>query len=393
MEEYTMKGTVRQHGKRWYYRLDVAKKDGKRHQIERYGGATYQEALRSMRAAITHYENTGKISKNNKVSVHDYFKFWQENYVKKHLSTNTQRNYQNIINKYINPYLGSFEMKKVSPEVLQKFIDNIAKSTSFKKDNTPLAKQTVEIILMVVKEGFKQAVHPWQIIEASPALYVTMPRYRTPHKTKESLKIITMNQFAELKQMYPVGHPFHLPMMISFFTGMRRGEVCGLEWKNVDLEEQSIAVHQQMLQYGKNDLRIGKPKTAAGYREIEIGDELTSILKHQRLLQSENKLKYGKLYYDSNFVCTWANGKPVTPNQIKYYSDKAQRELGFPFNFHSLRHTHATMLLEAGAKAKEVQVRLGHSKISTTLDTYVHLSTDSKKETANLFDKVFKKLS
>ncbi|MCC4383278.1 phage integrase SAM-like domain-containing protein [Limosilactobacillus reuteri] len=155
-----MKGTVRQHGKRWYYRLDVAKKDGKRHQIERYGGKTYQEALKSMRAAIAHYENTGKISRNNKVSVHDYFKFWQENYVEKHLSTNTQRNYQNIINKYINPYLGSFEMKKITPEVLQKYINDIAKSTKFKKDNTPLAKQTVEIILMVIKEGFKQAVHP-----------------------------------------------------------------------------------------------------------------------------------------------------------------------------------------------------------------------------------------
>lgn len=69
--------------------------------------------------------------------------------MEKHLSTNTQHNYQNIINKYINPYLGAFEMKKVTPEVLQKYIDKIAKSTSFKKDNTPLAKQTVEIILMV----------------------------------------------------------------------------------------------------------------------------------------------------------------------------------------------------------------------------------------------------
>lgn len=219
-----------------------------------------------------------------------------------------------------------------------------------------------------------------------------MPRYRTPHKTKESLKSITINQFKKIQAMYPVGHLFYLPMMIAFFTGMRHGEVCGLEW-NVNLNQQSIAVHQQMLQYSKTDIRIGKPKTAASYREIEIGDELTNILKHQRLLQSENKLKYGKLYFNSNFVCTWENGKPVTPNQIKYYSDKVQKVLNFPFNFHSLRHTHATMLLEAGAKPKEVQVRLGHSKISTTLDTYVHLSTESKKETANLFDQVFQNLS
>ena len=299
-----MKGTVRKHGKRWYYRLDVAKKNGKRHQIERYGGTTYQEALQTMRAAIASYENTGKISNNSSASVHDYYEFWLENYVKRHLSTSTYNNYKNIVNKYI-----------------QKFIDGIAKSTDYKKDGKPLAKQTVAIILMVVKEGFKQAVHPWQVLSASPALYVTMPRYRTPHKTKESLKIITMDQFKAIQKLYPVGHPFYLPMMIAFFTGMRRGEVCGLEWKNVNLIEKSIAVHQQMLQYSKNDIRIGKPKTAAAYREIEIGNELTSILKHQRLLQNKNKLKYGDLYYDSNYACTWENGKPVTPNQIKYYSD------------------------------------------------------------------------
>lgn len=73
---------------------------------------------------------------------------------------------------------------------------------------------------------------------------------------------------------------------------------------------------------------------------------------------------------------------------IKYMSDRIHAKLGFPFNFHSLRHTHATMLLEAGASPKEVQVRLGHSRISTTLDTYVHLSNNKKSQTADLFDQV-----
>lgn len=385
-----MKGSVRKHGKNWYYRIDVAKKDGKRHQIERYGGKTYQEALHQMRKVIEKYESTGKVTSNDKTSVNDYFEFWYRNYAEKHLSTNTQNNYRNIIDKYILPSLGGFEMKKVTPEVLQKFIDDIAESTNYKKDGTRLAKHTVEIILSVIKEAFKQAVHPWQVISNSPALYVTLPKYRIGKKTKQDLKIITIKQFKQMQKLFPEGHPFYVPMMIAFFTGMRRGEVCGLEWKNIDLINDSIAVHQQMLQYGKHDVRIGKPKTSAGYRTVEIGQELVDVLIKEKSRQSKNRLKYGKYYYDSDFVCTNDNGKPVTPNQIKYFSSLVQNELGFPFNFHSLRHTHATMLLEAGAKPKEVQVRLGHSKIATTLDTYVHLTTKSKRATANLFDSVYK---
>lgn len=387
-----MKGSVRKRGNNWYYRIDLAKKDDKRNQVERYGGKTYQEALRTLRRVIQKYESTGKVTSNDKVSVHDYLNFWFENYVEKHLTTNTQINYRNILDKYIFPELGGYEMKKVTPEVLQHFIDSVAESTSYKKDGTTLSKHSVEIILSVVKEAFKQAVHPWQVIDNSPALYITLPKYRIGKKTKQDLKIISLPQFKRIQELIPNHHPFYMPMMIAFFTGMRRGEVCGLEWNNVDLINGSIAVHQQMLQYSAHDIRIGKPKTAAGYRTIQIGQELLDIFLKQKSRQSKNRLKYGKYYYDSNFVCTNENGKPVTPNQIKYYSDMIQRELGFPFNFHSLRHTHATMLLEAGAKPKEVQVRLGHSKISTTLDTYIHLTTQAKKATANLFDNVYKSL-
>lgn len=84
------------------------------------------------------------------------------------------------------------------------------------------------------------------------------------------------------------------------------------------------------------------------------------------------------------------NGKTVTLNSIKYYVSTVSEKLGFPFNFHSLRHTHATMLLETGASPKEVQVRLSHSKIAITLDTYVHLSNQKKHQTANLFDRIAK---
>lgn len=102
----------------------------------------------------------------------------------------------------------------------------------------------------------------------------------------------------------------------------------------------------------------------------------------------ESKLRYGKYYMDSNFVCTKENGHPVTPNSVKYSCTRIQKQLGFPFNFHSLRHTHATMLLENGANIKEIQARLGHSRISTTMDTYSHVTHKMKQEIVDIFERM-----
>ncbi len=140
----------------------------------------------------------------------------------------------------------------------------------------------------------------------------------------------------------------------------------------------------------RNKFDITSPKTKASYRTIAVGSTLLTILKRFHTYQKENKVKYGPYYYDSAFVCTKDNGKPITPNVIKYYTGKLSDELDFPFNFHSLRHKHATMLLENGAKYKEIQQRLGHSRISTTLDTYSHVTNKMKRDTVDIFENMLK---
>lgn len=381
-----MEGNVRKRGNKWYYRFDVAKANGKRVQYERVGGDTKAEALNALRRAIKQYQDTGTISSSDKLSAYDYFNYWFKVYVKAQLSTNTQTNYRNVLDKYVLPVLGKYYLKDIRPATIQSFIDAVAQSTDYKVDGTTLSKQSVEIILMVVKEALKYAVHPLQLLNESPAIYVKMPKIRQKNKTREDLKIISVNQFKQIIDYFGKDNPKLTPFYIAFFTGMRRGEVCGLEWNNVDLDNKTIDIHQQMIQPTKNDVRIGKLKTDASYRTVMIGDELVGALKRQKLIQNQNRLKYGKMYHQSNFVCTKNNGKPITPNSIKYLSERVSKSLGFPFNFHSLRHTHATLLLEGGASPKEVQVRLGHSKIETTLNTYVHLTNDKKRETASLFD-------
>ncbi|GMQ60592.1 hypothetical protein AN1V17_49920 [Vallitalea sediminicola] len=233
-------------------------------------------------------------------------------------------------------------------------------------------------------------MYPYQFIKANPMQYVKVPRIQNNERVKDDLKVITMNDFNTIIKRFSYGSTFHVPIQIGFNTGMRAGEVCALTWDCVDLRNNSIKIEKTLVGKGKGIWELGTPKTKASYRTITIGTTLNNILKKHRKWQLENKLRYGKYYTDSNYVCTKENGQLITTDSIKYLSRVVNYEIGINFNFHSLRHTHATMLLEAGANIKDIQDRLGHAKLSTTMDTYSHVTKKMKKETVEIFENTIK---
>lgn len=381
-------GNVRKRGDKWYYSFEAAQVDGKRKRIERVGGYSEKEARKALRKAIDEYENGNVQIKLDKMSVADYFNYWLVNYVERNLKYNTVKNYRNILKKYIIPKLGKYRVRTLSPEMLQEFIDDIADNATTKQGN-PLAQHTVAIIFTVTKEALRRAVFPYRIIKDNPMAYVDMPKYEPqPKKTKQDLKIISLDQYRELLNYFPVADSFHMPLAIAFNTGMRRGEICALTWDKIDLVNNTITVDSNMIQHGKGTYELASPKTKASYRTIDIGQTLVNELKEKRKSQMENQMRYGRLYDKSNFVCTEENGTPVLPNSIKYKAQLVQDKLHMNFNFHSLRHTHATMLLEAGEKMKVVSERLGHSRISTTMDTYSHVTHKMRKNTVSLIEQI-----
>lgn len=376
------KGNVRKRGDIWYYSFEGAPVNGKRHRIERPGGSTSEEAERALRKALDEYERGGIQVELTNMSVADYFDYWYEQYVIKELKRNTQLNYQNIIKKYIKPAIGAYKIQTMSIAALQKMFDKLGKSG--------LKKHTVEIIGTVVKNGFKMAVFPYQIIKDNPAIYIRMPRFALESNeiTRESLHLITMAQYREILELYPPAHLFHMPLVLAFNTGMRRGEVCALTWDNVDLDAGTIRINKNMTMFKGREMVISTPKTPASNRTIMIGQVLIDELKAKRKAQMENRIRYGILYVGNNFVCTHEDGSPVTPNSIKHFSEKIQKQINIDFKFHSLRHTHATMLLENGAKPKEIQARLGHAKLETTMNTYVHVTKKMEQNTIDIMDRI-----
>ncbi|ERI92151.1 site-specific recombinase, phage integrase family [Clostridiales bacterium oral taxon 876 str. F0540] len=165
---------------------------------------------------------------------------------------------------------------------------------------------------------------------------------------------------------------------------MRRGELCGLKWENVDLDEGVIYVKNQ-LQTIENVKQIVPLKTAGSKRKVILLDYTISILKDYKEQQEENKKIYADKYDEENFVLFHVDRTPFDPDYISRnfarWMHPISKELNIPkIRFHDLRHTHATLLLKVGANIKAVSERLGHTSVAMTLNTYSHLLPDMQKD-------------
>lgn len=375
-----MKGSVRKRGNSWSYYFDLGIVDGKRKRKEKGGFKTKKEAQEALRIALYEFDKTGTVKEESSISVSDYFDFWFENYVEVNCKYNTITTYKNVIENHIKPILGNYKLKSLNPAQMQEFINDKSKEFS---------KKTIDNIYSVLNNSFKMAIMPYEYLKSNPVQYIKKPKFTT--KKNNDLKIINIDEFNQLLDRYPFSTSYHIPLQIGFHTGMRVGEVCALTWNDIDFENKSINIDKTMIM--KKDVRfeIGTVKNEGSERKIKVGDTLLRILKKQKLWQSENKLRYGEFYCkeDYDFVCTREDGSVVTTNALKNLN-KVAKEMGIDFTFHSLRHTHASMLLENGANIKDIQIRLGHSKISTTLDIYSHITNKRETVIVDIFESAIK---
>lgn len=405
-----MAGHIRKRGNKWYYSFEASRVDGKRKRIERVGGRTKKEAEAALRIALQEYENAGLHLVQSEISVADYMDYWFKNYVMVNCKYNTQSAYEIIIRNHIKPALGVYKLKSLTPTMLQEFVNN--------KYLTGISKNHLTNIICVLRGSLKYAVHPCNFIKDNPMQYVKYPKYEHS-KTEINHKVITTEEFNHIIERFPIGTTFHIPIMIGYYTGCRIGEVMALTWDDIDLDKGIIDINK-IIYKRKPNWYFGSTKTKSSVRKIKIGKTLIDTLKQHRKLQMENRLKYGQHYIqqyeveemDGNetlrriyslplsvnpnvmkpiqMVCTKENGEIATPDTFKYASRVINYSLGIPFNFHSLRHTHATILIENGANIKDVQKRLGHANIETTLGTYTHATEKMAEQSVEIFEKVTK---
>lgn len=397
-----MIGGLRKKGSTWYYYFDLGKVDGKRKKIERKGGKTKAEARQALNKAISDYENKGFVSSGT-TYLGDYLDFWLENYVELNCKYNTVEGYRLMINKHLKPCLGFYKLSALQPKLIQDFLNE--------KYLTGLGRRYIANILSVLHSALKSAVYPYKLIRENPATYVHIPK-NTEIQQTPTRKILTNEQFTQIIERFPLKSSFYIPLQIAYHTGIRIGECCALTWEDIDLENNLIYINKTLFRKKDHNWYFGKTKNEKSTRKIFIGSTLKEILLQHKQLQEQNQKQYqlaysryyltptNKLYEVKNLenyitndkpihlICTKENGTHVTTETFRYCSRVINYELLIPFNFHALRHTHATLLIENGAKMKDVQIRLGHSRLSTTMDTYTHTTDEMSLETVNIFEKI-----
>ena len=184
--------------------------------------------------------------------------------------------------------------------------------------------------------------------------------------------------------------PVKPAIILALCYGMRKSEVLGLLWKDVDFQADSIHICNTVVTIGER-IEEENTKSAASRRTLHIIPETRQYFLNLKRQQDKNRLLGGSDYADTGHVCVSADGKAFTADFLTFHLNEALKASGLPHvRFHDLRHSSASLLLSSGLSAQQVQWFLGHEQISTTLDLYGHLYDEGKKETASAMGSVRK---
>lgn len=299
-------------------------------------------------------------SKN--MTLEEYFNYWYEQCCITKLSPTTYESYKRNIDKYIIRYLGNIKLANLLPLQLQSFYNTLSET---------LSNTTIIYIHRIIHRALNQAMK-WDLIVRNVADNVELPK-----KIKYQATILNSTQVAKLINVTKSTY-IYIPVMIAISTGMRRGEILGLTWNNLDLKNSTLNVVQAVYP-SKNGLTVLPPKTKTSIRKITIPPTLVKILTEYKKKSS------------SNYVCSLEDGTLISPSSLNHKFKQILKDNNLPsIRFHDLRHSHASLLLSQGVQAKVISERLGHSNINITMDLYSHIYEATNIEVANNFDKFLK---
>lgn len=361
---------------------------GKRRQT-RLSAKTVRELKRLWADAIGRVEDGGYIEPA-RTTFGEYLTHWLATYAKHNVRPTTYRSYEQLIRRHIIPELGRTPLQKLQPVQLQAFYN--AKLAGGRADGNEggLSPRTVRYLHTIIRESLHQAMK-WQLVSRNVADMTEPPRSRRPQIATWDAD--QSRRFLDLCADDGYGAVWTL----AITTGLRRGELLGLRWQDVDLAKKTLHVRRAVVEVG-SALVIQEPKTSSGRRAVQLSPAAIAALREHRVRQNEHRLSIGPAWQDQDLVFATATGGPIAPRNLirrfKELTQAANHELpeGDPrrlptIRFHDLRHTHATILLKEGTHAKIVSERLGHANIGITLDTYSHVLPDMQREAAESIDR------
>lgn len=341
---------------------------------------TADDAARRRHELMTQHEQ-GTFTEPSKLLVSGYLPAWiKQRQALGKITRSTAENYTTIVNAYILPGLGGYRVQKITGSILQTFYAEFA-TTPLKTTGRVPAPNTVQHVHRILSKAFK-AARKARLVTVNPIEEVEAP-------SGQRARPKALNEANAQRLMASLAGSWMEPVAaLALSTGMRRGELCGLRWQDVDMPAGRLHVRGQLIKYNDGTVEWKTPKTESGLRSIAVSDEVMATLRRARAVAAEARMKAG---IGGGLDVAWVFSRdginPIDPDTLTHkFSDHCEAH-GLPaFTFHGTRHTHLTALLrqvgEAGAKA--VSKRAGHKKVTTTLEIYQTVFDEDDRALANM---------
>lgn len=385
------KKVVKRNGKEYPYwegRYTVGFDPGTGKQIQKsVTGKTQKEVAQKIKE-LTAALDAGTYIAPSKMSVGQWLDTWQNEYLT-NVKPSTFTSYEATIRNHLKPGLGALRLDALTTHDIQEFYNGLLSPT---ENHKALSTKTIKNIHGVLHHALEQAMLN-NYIRANPSNACVIPR-----AAKKKVKPMNEKQIAAFLKAIK-GHKYEHMFLVALFTGIREGEVCGLQWDCVDFDNGTILIDKQ-LQSLRGKTRGHKEKyalisTKSGKeRTITAAPYIMEMLRKTKQTQDDYKKEFGEMFKDSGFVFTNEIGNRVTPQALYRAFKLVVTELDMPkVRFHDLRHSYAVVSLKTGDDVKTVQENLGHATSSFTLDTYGHVTEQMKKDSANRMENFIKSVS
>jgi integrase len=368
------RGSIRRRGETWSVTLDAGRDPTtrKRRQISKGGFKTKKDANRWLTEALGQTDRGSFVAPTRQLTG-EYLLEWLAA-IRSSLRPSTYESYERLVRRHLIPRVGHHYLHQLGPGHLSALYNDLHTSGRL-HGSGGLSARTVGYLHVILSKALSDAVAEGRLPRNVAGLKTV--RERLPKRTSHDMTTWTAGQLAAFLAGL-AGDPLEVPILLAATTGLRRGEVLGLRWSDLDLDAGRLAVRQTLSaprdpDTGKHTLTFGEPKTRRGKRSVPLPAQTVAALRAHRKTQATERLKVGPDYTDHGLVFAEPDGSPIHPDQfLDRFASRVTRS-GLPkVRFHDLRHTYATLALAAGVHPKVVSEILGHANIGITLDTYSH---------------------
>lgn len=372
-----MRGTIVKKGKRYYVATHHRTAEGKRKQSWHGGYATKAEAERSLRSVLARLDR-GEFVTPSKLTMCD---FLNDHWLPAKQSTvraSTWNSYRATIQLHVVPHIGSAMLQQLTAADLNSLYAQLLTSGRRTRGTEGLSTATVRYIHRILRRALADAQR-WDLVARNVADAADPPRQGHAATEMRTWTAHQLRQFLD----HMAEHRLHAAFVVAATTGMRRGELLGLRWQDVDLDAAMLSVRQQLVTLSY-DLQFTEPKTPRARRTVDLDAETVRLLRRHRSRQSEERLRCGASYATLDLVFAKEDGTPLRPDNFSVVFQREVRKTGLPpIRLHDLRHTNATLSLQAGVPPKVISDRLGHATVAFTMDVYAHAIPAMQAEAAS----------